>query len=127
MIYGTGIDIQNIGKFKKLLDRSESKFVTRVFTDREISYSKKKDYNQSLAGRWTAKEAFFKALGTGIRSIQSLKEVEVINLPNGKPHIFLYGELKSKFEELNLKIDVSISHSVDYAISQVIISQKPLK
>jgi holo-[acyl-carrier protein] synthase len=122
MIHGIGIDIQEVKQFQKVVDRREESFLNKVFTERELDYSKKKNFIQSLTGRWAVKEAFLKALGTGIQNVKSLKEIEIINLHNGKPYIVLTGELNTKCAVLKLKIDASISHSKDYATGMVVLS-----
>ena len=124
MIYGIGIDIQDISKFEETLNRSNPHFIQRVFTKREREYAKELDINQTLAGKWAVKEAFLKAIGKGITNLRSLKNIEVDNLPNGKPHNNLYSDLRDKLSDLEYKIDVSISHSGNYAVGLVVISRK---
>lgn len=68
--------------------------------------------------------SFLKAIGKGITNLRSLKNIEVDNLPNGKPHINLYSDLRDKLSDLEYKIDVSISHSGNYAVGLVVISRK---
>ncbi|SDN47904.1 holo-[acyl-carrier protein] synthase [Fictibacillus solisalsi] len=123
MIFGVGIDLQELKQFQKVVDRREEAFLQKVFTERELKYSKQKNFIQSLAGRWAVKEAFLKAMGTGIQNMRALKEIEIINLHGGKPYINLTGELKTKCTVLNIKIDASISHSKDYATGMVVLSR----
>ena len=88
MVKGIGIDIIEVERVKKIAEKNP-KFLDRIFTSREVSYClKKRNKYQHLAARFAAKEAFFKAIGKRI----SWKEVELFNLPSGKPQL----EIKSK-------------------------------
>jgi len=96
-----------------------SSFKRKVYTEKEIEYiEKKKEPYASYAGRFAAKEAVSKALGTGVRGF-SLNDVEILNDELGKPTVTLYNNLLNHAEDL--KIQISISHSREYAVSTVII------
>ena len=100
-------------------------FKRRVFTDTEINYCESRGQSAaaSYAARFAAKEAFFKALGTGI--VTALKEVEVVNNLRGQPEIFLYGDTKILAQEKFVdKIFLSLSHSREYATANVVIADK---
>ncbi len=117
-IYGIGTDIVEIGRIRKAIHRTDA-FKKRVYTEREIEYiEKKRDPYASYAGRFAGKEAVSKALGTGVTGF-SLTDVEILNDSFGKPVVIFYNELKKKTE--NMKIEISISHSREYAVSTVII------
>ena len=119
MIIGTGIDITEIARIEKLLEKGG--FTERFFTEKENGYfAKRKFAPQTVAGVYAAKEAFSKALGTGVRGF-NLKDVEVLYTELGKPYIVLTGEAKKIAERCAIKkLFVSISHSDLYAVSSVI-------
>jgi len=109
-IQGLGVDIIEIKRIKKIAKKNKG-FLTRVFTDEEISYcQKKKNPWQHLAVRFAAKEAIWKAIG---KPEISLKNISVSNLPSGKPAVLLNGEL-------NEDIYLSLSHCEEYALAQAI-------
>lgn len=117
-IYGIGTDIIEIERIKDALHRTVS-FKKKVYTEKEIEYiEKKKNPYASFAGRFAGKEAVSKALGTGVRGF-SLKDVEILNNELGKPDVILYNELLNIAKDM--KIQISISHSKEYAVSTVII------
>ncbi|MFN4245909.1 MAG: holo-ACP synthase [Brevinematia bacterium] len=114
-----GVDITDIQRVKKLYERKGEKFIDRILTHREKEYVMKHEkFLLNLAGRFAGKEAFFKALGTGIINFQ---EVEILNSSSGKPFVNLYGKTKEIFESFNIKsMDISISHTDLSAISVVV-------
>ncbi len=114
-----GVDITDIERVKKFYERKGEKFLDRILTHREKEYVMKHEkFLLNLAGRFAGKEAFFKALGTGIINFQ---EVEILNEPSGKPYVNLYGRTKEIFDSLNVKsMDISISHTELAAVSVVV-------
>jgi holo-[acyl-carrier protein] synthase len=126
VILGTGIDIVDNERIKKWLD--DDQMLKRYFSSDEIAYvrSKKKSAAASLAARFAAKEAFGKALGTGLHGI-SLKDIEVIPDIHGKPDLKLRGSALQAFEESGGgKVFLSLSHDSVFSIAQVIIEEAPL-
>lgn len=121
MILGLGLDIIEHSRFDTMNLLSE--FIKKHFTDseQEIFYRKSKLNCRSVANNFAAKEAFSKALGTGVRGF-SLNEVEVLRDEMGKPYINLYGSAKRAFESKNGKnILVSISDTDSVSTAVVII------
>jgi holo-[acyl-carrier protein] synthase len=113
-MYGTGIDIIEIKRIKKVLENNK-KLVERIFTPEEIQYCKeKKNKWQHFAVRFAAKEAVVKALGN--RAV-NLKNIRITNRHNGQPQVILNGSLKP-FQE---RLIVSLSHCKDYAVAQAIL------
>lgn len=118
MISGIGIDIIEIARIKALLERQKK------FADRILTLNEKKKYDQLpggrkaefLAGRFAAKEAFSKAYGTGIGEKLSFLEIEIDSEPLGKPYIE---------KPLREGVHLSISHSKEYAVAQVVIEMAP--
>ena len=128
MIYGIGIDTIEVQRIQKQLTQSE-RFKERIFTPNEISYCEsKKNKAQNYAARFAAKEAFFKALGTGWRGGLGFNQVEIINDKLGKPQIHLYGKAKQRIEEKGITgIHVSLTHLKDTASSIVTLETNQAK
>jgi holo-[acyl-carrier protein] synthase len=122
MILSIGIDIVEVYRIRQTLTRTP-RFAARVFTDLERSMCEGKGAAayQSFAGRFAAKEAFLKALGTGWRGRVTWHEIEIINDPLGAPSFNTTGEAAALLTEKGAdRIHLSISHTTDTAIAQVI-------
>ena len=92
-----GIDICDVTRFERLA--KDDAFLNKVFTQEEIDYcSKDAHKNEHFAGKFAAKEAFAKAVGTGFGESVRFKEVQIINNQNGQPEIKLFGETANKFK-----------------------------
>ena len=124
-IYGIGTDIVNIDLIRKSL--KNKKFIERIFNKKEIQRCKltlKK--SNCYAKRFAAKEAFSKALGTGISQGINFNEIIVLNNKSGKPYIILKGETKKilskKIKRKKTKISLSLSDEKKYAVAFVTIS-----
>ncbi len=115
---GIGIDITEVSRIESLVEQHEQ-FLTRVYTEREISYcNKKKNKYQHFAARFAAKESVLKALGVGWSQEIKWTDIEVVNEPSGKPRINSYGEVKRLMEQKGVKeILISLSHTSHYAIA----------
>ena len=123
-IYGLGTDIVDISRIKKLLNKNK-KFINRIFSVNEIKYCESRSNKiASYAKRFAAKEAFTKALGTGVSKGIFFNEISVNNNKNGAPFIELLG--KTKLIVLSLiktkKIYLSLSDEKKYALAMVVIS-----
>ncbi|MCF8240281.1 MAG: holo-ACP synthase [Melioribacteraceae bacterium] len=114
MVFGVGIDIIEIERIKKSVDKFEELFLNKLFTESEIEYclSKKNKY-QHLAARFAAKEAIAKALATGWSKGFRWKDIEIINELNGLPKVTLYGALQ-KFLGTDKSLKITMSHSENY-------------
>ena len=114
----TGVDIIEIPRIKQVLDRYGQRFLNRVFTPDEIAYCRGRAPN--LAGRFAAKEAAMKALGTGVRGV-GWKDIEVIRADSGAPSLRLHGRAEKRAERLQVgEMSLSISHSREYAVAFVV-------
>ena len=114
----TGVDIIEIPRIKETFDRYGERFLKRIFTPDEIAYCRGRAPN--LAGRFAAKEATMKALGTGVRGV-SWKDIEVIRAESGAPSVKLHGRAKARAERLQVvEISLSISHSREFAVAFVV-------
>jgi len=122
MIVGTGVDMVETARIQHTLERHGQRFTRRVYTAEEIAYAQKiKNPAERFAARFAAKEAAFKALGTGWRDGVRWLDVEVTHLPSGKPELVLRGRAKELARALGVtRTAVSISHTDHYAVAQVI-------
>lgn len=120
MIESLGIDLIEIKRIKKAKQRWGKRFLERVYTPKEVEYCFKKRYPEnSLAGRFAAKEAVMKALGTGLSMGVSWKDIEILNDGRGKPEVLVYGKTKNILGKR--KVLISISHTKEDAIAQAMV------
>jgi len=122
MILGTGVDIAETARIEQGLERHGDRFAQRIFTRAEIDYCEKfKNRAERYAARFAAKEAAFKALGTGWRRGIRWLDVEVVHQPSGKPELVLTGRAQEIARELQVtRTSVSLSHSDRYVVALVI-------
>ncbi len=123
MIIGTGVDLVHIPRIKRAFEKFGDRFISRAFCPDEIAWClRKREPYQCFAGRFAAKEAFVKALGTGFRSGITLKQVCVSRLDSGKPELELHTRALEKARSLGVTgIHLSISHDTEYAVATVIL------
>ncbi|HAH32102.1 MAG TPA: holo-[acyl-carrier-protein] synthase [Elusimicrobia bacterium] len=121
MIFGIGIDTIEVARVGREIVKSDG-FKERYFSDREIAYCELKHGKaRNYAARFAAKEAFFKALGTGYSGGLAFNEVEVINDRLGKPEIVLRGKAKELCGKRKIRgIHVSLTHIKNYSSAVVI-------
>jgi len=122
MIVSTGIDMVEISRIEEVFARRGDRFRNRVFTQSEINYCEPRGSRfASYAARFAAKEAAMKALGTGWGDGVGWRDIEVMRGENGGPTILLHGRAKERFQQLGAqKIHLSLTHSRDIAMAQVI-------
>jgi len=122
MITGLGIDLIEVERVAVKI-RKDTGFRELVFSKNEIAYCEKKANKfEHYAARFAAKEAFFKAIGTGWRNDTAFNEIEITNNEDGKPEIFFLGKTATTIAGMTLgKIFVSLSHIKKMAIAMVII------
>jgi holo-[acyl-carrier protein] synthase len=120
MIVGLGVDLVEVGRVKKTIDRWGERFLNRVFTFKEKSYCLKKAFpEQSLAARFAAKEAVLKAIGTGLSSGIGWKDIEIVNDISGKPEVSLGEKITKRIG--HKRILISLSHTKEFAIAFAIL------
>ncbi|MFT9849653.1 holo-ACP synthase [Aneurinibacillus sp. REN35] len=127
MIIGTGIDIVELKRIQKILERQEETFLARIFTEQERVRVPKTMARrvEFVAGRYAAKEALSKAVGTGIGRHFSFQDAEILAEESGKPVINMDASLLEKMTGWRgCMLHVSISHSEQYAIAQVILERR---
>ena len=116
MILGIGTDIVKVIRIQKALERTSS-FLEKAFTEREIQYFEDRKNNvETIAGIFSAKEAISKALGTGFREF-GLTDIEIDHDEYGKPIGILGVKITEKFNLKNYRLNISISHTDEEAIS----------
>ena len=130
MIYGIGTDVCDVRRIAASLARRGDRFAERVLGPNElIVFHARRAKVESrgvsyLATRFSAKEAFAKAIGMGMRSPMRWRDCEIVKAPSGKPLIRLHGELAAWFDERRLQAHVSVSDETDYATSFVVVESK---
>lgn len=123
MIYGVGTDIVNIDRIQKIILKNREGFIKRVLTEHEQAlFANKADNAAFCAKRFAAKEAFSKALGTGIGRVVSFQDLTVRNNDNGKPHFIPSEKLRLYLLEKGVKqAHLSISDENQYAVAFVVL------
>jgi len=123
MIYGVGTDIVNIDRIKKIILKNREGFIKRVLTEHEQAlFTNKADSAAFCAKRFAAKEAFSKALGTGIGRVVSFQDLTIRNNDNGKPHFIPSEKLRLYLLENGVKqAHLSISDESQYAVAFVVL------
>ncbi|NTW99225.1 MAG: holo-[acyl-carrier-protein] synthase [Geobacteraceae bacterium] len=123
MIYGIGVDIVAMERFQRFIDAGNSAILDRLFTQAERSLcGNRKDTASCLAARFAAKEAFLKALGTGLRDGISWQEMEVSNDALGKPELTLSGKAAVRVQGNGVnRVHLSLSHDSGSAIAMVVL------
>jgi holo-[acyl-carrier protein] synthase len=122
MIYGIGTDIIEVERIQKVMERDIG-FRDKIFTPGEIEYCETKKFKyQNYAARFSVKESFLKAIGTGWRFGIRFADIEVYHDELGKPFINVYGKAKELISDLSIsKIHVSLSHLKEMATAVVIL------
>jgi holo-[acyl-carrier protein] synthase len=116
-VFGIGTDIVECLRIAQMIERHGELFIDRVYTTAEIEYCRsRKQATQHFAGRWAAKEAIMKAIGTGWRRGISWRDMEVRNHDGGKPTVALRGGARDVVEQLGIAdVLISISHCRSHA------------
>ena len=129
MIYGIGTDICDIRRIRASLDKHGERFARKVLSDNEMQTYRTRSERwpergvRYVATRFSAKEAFSKAIGMGMRMPMTWRLCEVAKLPSGQPTIVLHGVLKEWFEAKGLSAHVSVSDESDYATSYCVVEK----
>ena len=122
MIIGMGVDLAEVQRVRAAIERRGQRILLRLFTARERAYCERaRNRYERYAGRFAAKEAAMKALGTGWRSGVRWVDLEVVRQPGGRPVMMLHGEARKIGERLGVKhIAMTITHTETQALAQVI-------
>jgi len=131
MIYGVGTDICDVRRIAATFQRRGHRFAEKVLGPHEIEVFRQRLAKVEtrgisyLATRFSAKEAFSKAIGLGMRMPMTWRDCEVVKAASGKPEIRLHGELAAWFDTRGLKAHVSVTDETDYAASFVVVETHP--
>ena len=129
MIFGIGTDICDVRRIRATYERQGERFVRKVLSEAEFAVWQRRGERWTerglryLATRFSAKEAFSKAIGLGMRMPMSWRRCEIANAPSGQPFIVLHGDLKIWFEARGLRAHVTVTDETDYAASFVVIEK----
>jgi len=129
MIYGVGTDICDVRRIGATFERRGERFAEKVLGPHEIEVFRQRLAKvrsrgiSYLATRFSAKEAFSKAIGMGMRMPMTWRDCEVVKAPSGQPQIRLHGELAAWFEARGLSAHLSVTDETDYAASFVVVEQ----
>jgi holo-[acyl-carrier protein] synthase len=132
MVYGIGTDVCDVRRIRASLERHGERFARRILADGEFATWRSRSARwpergvRYLATRFSAKEAFSKAVGMGMRMPMTWRSCEIAKLPSGQPVLVLHGELKAWFEARRLKAHVSVTDETDYAASFVVVEQEEM-
>jgi holo-[acyl-carrier-protein] synthase len=129
MIYGIGTDICDVRRIRASVERHGERFAQKILSDVELVTWRSRSARwperglRYLATRFSAKEAFSKAIGLGMRMPMSWRLCEVGKLPSGQPVIVLHGGLKTWFEDQGLRAHVTVTDETDYVASFVVVEK----
>ena len=129
MIFGIGTDVCDIRRIEATFERQGERFVRKVLGEQELAIWQRRSERwpgrglRYLATRFSAKEAFSKAIGLGMRMPMTWRACEILNMPSGQPVIVLHGTLKTWFEALGLRAHVTVTDETDYAASFVVVER----
>jgi holo-[acyl-carrier protein] synthase len=129
MIYGVGTDICDVRRITATFERRGERFAEKVLGPHEIEVFRQRLAKvrargiSYLATRFSAKEAFSKAIGMGMRMPMTWRDCEIVKAPSGQPHIHLHGALAVWFAARGLSAHVSVTDETDYAASFVVVEQ----
>lgn len=130
MIYGIGTDICDIRRIRASLARHGERFAQRILSDGELATWTERSARwpdrgvSYLATRFSAKEAFSKAIGLGMRMPMTWRHCEITKVSSGKPEIVLHGALKDWFDARQLSAHISVTDETDYAASFCVVEKK---
>ena len=129
MIYGIGTDICDVRRIRTSIERHGDRFALKILSEAEFATWKQRSARwpergmRYLATRFSAKEAFSKAIGMGMRMPMTWRHCEIAKAPSGKPEIVLHGALKIWFDARRLSVHVTVTDETDYAASFVVVEQ----
>ena len=130
MIYGIGTDICDVRRIRASMERYGERFAKKILSDGELRTWQERSARwpdrgvSYLATRFSAKEAFSKAIGMGMRMPMTWRSCEIVKEASGKPCIVLHGTLKEWFDARQLSVHVSVTDETDYAASFVVVEHK---
>lgn len=130
-VYGIGTDVCDLRRLRATLERRGDRFAQKVLGPAELQVFQARRARVEARGiaylgtRFSAKEAFSKAIGLGMHMPMTWRRCEILNHPSGQPYVRLHGELADWFAERALQAQVSVSDETDYAASFVVVERVP--
>jgi holo-[acyl-carrier-protein] synthase len=130
VIYGIGADICDVRRIRESLERHGDRFAAKILSEAEFATWQARSTRwpergvRYLATRFSAKEAFSKAIGLGMRMPMTWRACEIATLPSGAPAIVLHGELKDWFDARQLSAHISVTDETDYAASFCVVEHR---
>jgi holo-[acyl-carrier protein] synthase len=123
VILGTGVDLAEVARIRASIERYGERFIRRIFTEREAAYAERKaNKYERYAARFAAKEAGMKALGTGWSGGIRWQDLEVANLPSGRPTLALHGAAHEVAARMGVQtIHLSLTHTSEQALAWVLL------
>ncbi len=123
MIVGTGVDLAEVSRVRASIERFGARFVDRIYTPAEIAYAEQKANRfERYAARFAAKEAGMKAIGTGWKRGVTWQDIEVANLPSGKPTLRFHGVAAEIARTLGVRnVALSLTHTAELGMAHVIL------
>ena len=121
-IIAHGIDLVDFPRIEEMISRHSERFINRIFTSAEQAYADaNKNSVEKYAGRFAAKEAILKLIGTGWRGKIAWTDIEILNNSSGQPLVTLDGEVKKIADKLGItQISISITHTANFAIASAV-------
>ncbi len=117
-IFGLGNDLVEVDRIRKILDRHGLIFIEKIFNQEEINYCLSfKDPTEHFAGRFAAKEAIAKALGTGFSSKLGWKDIVIKSLPTGQPIVTFHEKVYQNFGPINILLSISHTKNLAFAVA----------
>ncbi len=125
MIYGIGVDLVNIGRMERVIKKWGDRFIQKVFTPAEIEICRKRMFPApAFSMRFAAKEAFSKAMGTGMKKGVRWRDIEVFHYPGGRPGLRLHGRSSERCREENITgFHLSMSDEGEYGAAMVVLEK----
>jgi len=125
MIYGIGTDLVEVNRIEKIITRWGERFTGKVYSQNEINYCECKAYPAiHYAARFAAKESFLKSLGIGLGMGVSLRDIEVINNPQGSPQLRMNEKIRGVLDERGITaVHISLTHTREHAQAVVVLEQ----
>lgn len=122
MIYGIGVDIVEVERFRNIIERRDDKFAKKVLSDKEYNtYLKSNNKETYLSKCWAVKEAFVKAMGTGFTGIYKKADISYCSSDNSRPFIELSNGIEDEIKNLNININLSVSDEASNVIAFVVL------
>lgn len=121
-VVGLGVDVIEVERIRRMMAEHPGRFIDRTYTEAEVAWAERERRQAEVyAGRFAAKEAVMKALGTGLRRGVAFREIEILQHPTGEPYVVLHGRTAEVARERGIaRLWVSISHIESMAVASAV-------